>query len=271
MSLQAQDGAFHEFANKDGQVIDARITRVTPDWKTMTIQMRDGRSFEMQVNVLTLDDQQWVKEWIGANPEATAVKFELDVIFEKKEDTTERERDDYYRYTIKDVTYTISVRNKSRADLVGAKVEYAIIFEDAVRIYRNDLTGDPDYFRDDDNPDEELIKGSSEVTTTLAYNHVHEFITKPAKEETVNGDGGTTYGEDRIIGALVRVLDRDGAVIGEYKSGETSMRDRTWEKTVGAGPLASSETSSSTPPSGSTPAPTPPRRATDRPRLARPH
>ena len=257
MEGRGQGGDFYQFANKDGQAIEAKIVGVTADWKAMTIQLRDGRSFEMQVNVLTLDDQQSVKEWIAANPNATAVKFELDVSFVQKEETTERARDDYYRYTVKDVTYTISVRNKSRSDLVGAKVEYAIIVEDGVRIYRDEITGNPDYYGSDDNPEEKLVTGSSEVTDTLAFNHVHEFVTKPAKEETVKGDGGGTYyGADKIIGVLARVLDRDGAVIGEYKSGETGVRSRTWEKTVGGGSVASS-TSSNGNSKKNTPRPTP--------------
>jgi hypothetical protein len=253
----SQSDVFHQFANKDGQAIEAKIVRVTPDWKMMTIQRRDGRSFEMQVNVLTLDDQQVVKEWIAANPSATAVQFELDVSFEKKDDTTERKKNDYYRYTTKDVTYTITVRNKSRSDLVGAKVEYAVIVEDGVRIYRDEITGEPDYYGGDDNPEEILVRGSSEVTTTLSYNHVHEFVTKPAKEETVQGDGNTTYGEDKIIGALARVLDRDGAVIGEYRSGETGVRSRTWDKTVGDG-TASSDDSPRGFPRNNIPSPSPP-------------
>ena len=60
-----------------------------------------------------------VKDWIRANPNSSVTAFELDVVFTKKEETLLRERNDYYRFSGKAVSYLVAVRNKTREPLVG--------------------------------------------------------------------------------------------------------------------------------------------------------
>ncbi len=260
-AVEDEVDGYHTFTNKDGQAIEAKIVQVASDWKNMTIERRDGRSFVMQINVLSLDDQQIVKDWIKLNPVASPVAgAELDVIFEKAENTIEREKDDYYRFTTKDVTYTITVRNKSRLDLVGAKLEYALLMTQGVKIYRDEISGKPETYSTSDDGEKLVAKGNEDLPATLPFNYAHNLVTKPVKSERVQGDGNTVYGEDEVVGALARVLDSGGNVIGEFKSAETGMRDITWAKDVGEGTGSSSDGASAAPsvsPSDSS-SPTPP-------------
>lgn len=228
-AAEEEADGYHTFTNKDGQAIEAKIVQVASDRKNMTIERRDGRSFAMQINVLSLDDQQIVKDWIKLNPVGSPVaKAELDVTFEKAESTIEREKDDYYRFTTKDVTYTITVRNKSRVDLVGVKLEYALLMTQGVEIYHDEISGKPETYSTSDDGVTLVVKGNEDLPATLPFNYAHNLVTKPIKSERVQGDGNTVYGEDRVVGVLARVLDSAGNVIGEFKSAETGMRDVTW-------------------------------------------
>ena len=51
------------FTNKEGNQITARIDSVAPDWITMTL-IKNGRPVTYQPALLSLDDQQFVKDWL---------------------------------------------------------------------------------------------------------------------------------------------------------------------------------------------------------------
>jgi len=230
-----QQPDFRAFTNKDGQTIEAKVLSVSIDRKTVKGELRNGRESEMAINLLSLDDQQFLQRWLKANPNASATEFLLDVSFSKKEETTERRRDDYYRFTVRSVTYEISVRNKTRESLSGGLVEYAMIHEDGLDIIRSDA-GIPITYDDELNPKREIIVGSEKLPDKLAFNFSHEFVTRAVSTDMVEVDGSGRYDGDNVLGVLARVSDRTGRVIGVYRSSESKIRDLTWESVAGDKP-----------------------------------
>lgn len=233
----AQDD-FHQFSNKNGQKIEAKIVSVTPDWKTMKIQRRDGKDFEMAVNVLSLDDQQMIKGWIKANPNGAKIDFNLDVEIEKKAKTTSTNRSSYYKYKTMDVTYEIDIKNRTREDLTGARCDYVVILEDAVSFYR-DSNGQLDYsggsFGSDEEGDIKYLRKSEKLPEALATNHSHTFLTEAVQHHQMFGDGNVSYGEDKILGVVLRVISATDEVIGEYRSSEAYIQKVTWDQVKGRG------------------------------------
>lgn len=59
----SQENEYRVFTNKEGKTIDARVGAIAKDTRMVTIVMRDGRRFEIEGNSLSLDDQQFLKEW----------------------------------------------------------------------------------------------------------------------------------------------------------------------------------------------------------------
>jgi len=64
----AQEKAYHVFTSKKGQAIEATPMLVTPDKTKLGIRRKDGREFEIPILTLSLDDQQFIKEWLKKNP-----------------------------------------------------------------------------------------------------------------------------------------------------------------------------------------------------------
>ncbi|MEM9281954.1 MAG: hypothetical protein AAGA96_09020 [Verrucomicrobiota bacterium] len=67
VSLVANDPApseFHAFKDKRDQQIDARILSISEDRRQLTIERRDGNVFRIAPTVLSLDDQQFIKDWL---------------------------------------------------------------------------------------------------------------------------------------------------------------------------------------------------------------
>jgi len=195
----------------------------------MQIQKADGTTFSVAINLLTLDDQQFVKDWILLQPENS--DFELDVKIAKEFGGLKRER--YSSSTdleTRDLIYNITVTNKSRETMETPIVEYAVVYDDRVRIYQSD--GDWTYTT----PSLSESRGiSGKVSLAdLVYNRDQQLKTEPVKIEKVMGDGNVTYGEDDPLGVLVKVSNASGFMVGLYRSGESGVSRFTWEDALEA-------------------------------------
>jgi len=234
-AASGQDREFRSFTNKDGQVVEAKVISVSSDRTRLRGELRNGREFEMAINLLSLDDQQFLQRWLKENPAVSTTTFQLDVTFEKKEETIERKRDDYYRFTVRSVTYEVAVRNKTREPLPGGWVEYAMIHKDGLDIARSDA-GIPITYIEELNPERKIISGRSKLPDSLAFNFSHEFTTEAISTDMVEVDGNGRFDSDEVLGVLARVSDGRGQVIGIFRSNESGMRDITWESAAGDKP-----------------------------------
>lgn len=234
-AVSGQQVDFRLFTNKDGQEVEAKVLAVSQDRRTLRGELRSGQAFEMAINLLSLDDQQFLKRWIEESSGAPATKFLLEVTFTKKEETTERKRGNYYRFTVKNVTYAVAVRNKTGEPLEGGLVEYALIHEDGLNIARSD-DGTPVNYIEKRNPKREIIQGSETLPDNLGFNFSHDFVTKAVSTDMVEMDGNKRFSSDDVLGVLARISDRNGEVIGIYRSSESKIRDITWESVAGDAP-----------------------------------
>ena len=66
-TLISQD-AYHTFTNKKGQEIEAQLVSITPDLKRANIKMKGRNEVPVEILTLSLDDQQFIKNWLKNNP-----------------------------------------------------------------------------------------------------------------------------------------------------------------------------------------------------------
>ncbi len=59
-----QPSEFRTFTDKNGQQIEARIISVSGDQRQLNLERRDGRTFDLVITLLSLDDQQFLNEWL---------------------------------------------------------------------------------------------------------------------------------------------------------------------------------------------------------------
>ncbi|MEM1442650.1 MAG: hypothetical protein AAGF67_09925 [Verrucomicrobiota bacterium] len=55
---------YRVFTDKRDLQIEARILSISEDQKTMKLQRQDGNVFETAITILSLDDQQFIKQWL---------------------------------------------------------------------------------------------------------------------------------------------------------------------------------------------------------------
>ena len=65
---------YHVFTDKKDQQIDARILSISDEMTEIRIERRDGQVFEVAATVLSLDDQQFIRDWLYPKPAPGAAK-----------------------------------------------------------------------------------------------------------------------------------------------------------------------------------------------------
>lgn len=246
-ALAEETPVFRQFMDKQGRTLEARPVTVSTDRRQLTIAFRDGKEATLDPLLLSLDDQQFLAEWVKTQP---AAGHRLQVTVEKiSAAPADRVREDDYRMTTEHPAYRVTVTNLSRESLTGATIEYYALIDNQVRIFKDPDDGAWDYSlgtRSDDAPPH--VTEVQELPE-LAFNRSHQITTRPLSVEQVAGVGNFIYGEDRLHGAIVQIRDRNGAVIGEWHHTEAGMQPLVWKTLVeentasgGVSPVASRRT-----------------------------
>lgn len=223
---------FHQFTDKKGQQILAKLLDVSKDRRTMKIQRADGIEFETEINVLSLDDQQYIKDWLKNRPEIGA-DFHLDVAIAKKQKDSEEHNTDSYELKKKYYTYEITVKNLSREVLESATLEYTVVWEDQVRIYESKKSEEWTFTtpRYEEGGQRVRLSGSTDLEA-LAYNRETVFETGLVEIDEVAYFGNQVLEKDDPVGVIVRILSKDSSVIAEVREGSLDEEAYTWESVL---------------------------------------
>lgn len=234
--LAAQEGAdFHQFTDKKSQTITARLLSVSPDRQQMKIRREDGQEFESGINLLSLDDQQYVKDWmkkqVPVEVAGQAVpEFRLKVTLTRQTGSVNKHTENSTVLEGRPTTFRVAIRNLSRDSLDGAKLEYALVWEDRATIYQTDKkawtytavadeTGSSHRVRQAGTVNLEMLRFNGEITVE----------TVPVSMEQVFLGDNKPYRQDEMIGAKIRILSADGLVLHEADSGGPVIAAMKWD------------------------------------------
>ncbi len=228
---RSQDDPFHEFTDKKGQKIRAALLDVSEDRRTMKIRREDGVEFESVINVLSLDDQQFLKDWLANRPEN--VDYRLEIAIARKPVDSETENYGSLQLETKSNNYEIKVRNLSRETLESARLEYFVIWEDGTTFY---TTAEGILRYASTSPDDEgaplvRIQGSERLES-LAFNRETVVHTVPFDLESVAYSDGEVLYSDEAVGAVVRILTPSGIILAEARVGDARISDLSWDDAI---------------------------------------
>jgi len=225
-SGRAQEAAVHEFTDKKGQMIRASLLDVSEDGRTMKIRREDGAEFESVINVLSLDDQQFIKTWLKNRPEN--VDFRLEIAIDRKPVDTERDTNGSLQLETKSSQYEITVRNLSRETVESARLEYVIVWEDGVSIYKTD-EGVTTYTTHGDETSSPMVRiEGGQRLEPLAFNRETIVTSASFDIERVSYSEAEILYEDEPIGLVVRILTSSGIVLAEEKEGDVRISNLSW-------------------------------------------
>jgi hypothetical protein len=224
----------HQFTDKKGQKISAMLIGVSTDRQQMKIRREDGQEFETVINLLSLDDQQYVKDWMKKTPMTeTAAKsdFRLNVVMTRQTASVEKHTEDYLVLEGRPTTFRIAVRNLSRESLEGARLEYSLVWEDRTTIYQNEDKTWSYSAASDEGGASHRVKQTGEIKLdSLRFNGEATVETVPVSMEQVFIGENNPYREDELIGVKVRILGSDGVVLHEIDSGGAVITAMKWDE-----------------------------------------
>lgn len=233
--LSGQEGsAYHQFSDKKGQKVSALVLGVSADNQKMKIRREDGQEFEMVINLLSLDDQQYLKDWMKTRPlaqTAPPVKsaFRLQTVITRQAGATEKHAGESRNMEEKANFFRVVVRNLSRETLEGAELAYAVVWDDRAIIYKTSEGQWTYTYPDEDEPVRVKIEGVLPLGP-LRFNGEASLETAPGNIDTVFLDGSEVYRQDEMIGIKVRVRAKDGTVIHEADYGSASIASMGWDE-----------------------------------------
>lgn len=240
-AVRAQGEAeLREFTDKRGQKVSAKLVGISDDRRVLSILREDGKSFETVINQLSLDDQQYVKDWLksralpesgGTAPALPASSLRVDVVITRSSGETRKHRNDDYAMEEKDNLYRITVKNLSRETISSARVEYAAVLRNSVTVYEDKDDAEWEFTSHLDDGVSPLVKVlGNAVVENLRFNGETAFETAPVSVDRVFYDGNELYQEDELLGLKVRVVSAGGAVILDTHSGGAEVGSMTWEE-----------------------------------------
>ncbi len=234
LGAQEEDG-FREFTDKRGQKMSAKLLGISEDRRTMNIVRADGKAFGAIINQLSLDDQQYIKDWLKKRPETgtslAASSTRLEVSMTRTVGETRKRRSANYGMEEKDNLYRVTLKNLSRDALTSARIEYAVVWNNAVTVFENKDIGEWSFHLHTNtnvSPRTKIL--GSVALENLRFNGEFSFDTAPVSIDRVFYDGNELYQEDELLGLKVRVVSVNGAVILDRDSGGSGIGATTWEE-----------------------------------------
>lgn len=228
----------HQFTDKKGNEITANLLEISPDRKNVKIRRVDGVVFDTEILLFSLDDQQYLKDWISAkalasNGENAMPEFHLEVNVDHKDEGTTKHASGSLGLESTPHFFEIKISNTSRETLVGAVVEYVILWEESITVYEDKDDGEWTYTsRSSDERGSVMKKQGITPLEDIAFNRDVIVMTETADIEQAIYSDGDILREDHLLGALVRVVGADGQLLAETTTGKGELDGYTWEKTL---------------------------------------
>lgn len=189
---------------------------------SLELKRSDGNTFEVKVADLSLDDQQFLLEWMKANPPKVDYRFEFEVAATKVSGVNSRQLSGYKNVKNELWIYSVGVSNLARQTVKGLKAEYRVFIINAA----------DGQFSSGEGIKEGFIAGSAVIDKELRFNEKFEFGTVEIEIDKVSYDWSFSRDErykDALRGIMIRIKDSSGKVVQEFISTNASMKGKTWD------------------------------------------
>lgn len=222
--------AAREFTSKDGRKINGELLAHSEE---QVIVQVGAKEFVVPISGFSVDDQQYIKEWIQQNP--GAVRYKFGYFFDFEEDRSARAQgkapgsmiDD--KLKVMPFECEIVVFNKEITAVENIEIRYEIYIDDYVVMKNNAFTGMA--VGAEKRSQLETVAGRLEVPRIDAGGRI-DFFRRFNIEMYIDRDGGKTdeAATDKVRGVRVRIYKGD-TLLGEETAGEggREVGDIPWQ------------------------------------------
>lgn len=220
------------FTDATGRTIEAELDSYVGD----NITLRKGsQSFTVPISKFSEADQDFIREWIAANPTKTGYRF--NVMVDLDEDFTGRGYADgmWYEDKLKyrPHNYNVLVMNQTEATIENVVIRYEIYINDVVDVE----TGDYGKLATGGKATDKLQTIAGMLTNkTIPANGRIEFERDFVIQDYVDRDGGRVdeAARDKVIGIRVRVFNGTTMIFEQERAIDSKrMQGAVWQNAGG--------------------------------------
>jgi hypothetical protein len=228
-----------EFTSKDGRKISGELLAHSGEQVIVRV---GAKEFVVSIAGFSIDDQQFIKDWIQQNP--GAVRFKFGYFFDFEEDRSGRVQGKAPGSMVDDKLKVIPfecemvVFNKEIAPVEKVEIRYEIYIDDYVVMKNNAFTGMA--VGAGKRSQLETVAGRLEVPRIEAGGRI-DFLRRFNTEMYIDRDGGKTdeAAADKVRGVRLRVYKGD-VLLGEESAGASGRKvdDIPWQSAEPTGETA---------------------------------
>jgi hypothetical protein len=208
-----------EFTSKDGRKINGELLAHSGEQVIIQVGVKE---FVVPISGFSIDDQQFIKDWIQQNP--GAVRYKFGYFFDFEEDRSGRTQDKAPGSMVDDKLKVIPfecemvVFNKEIAPVDNIEIRYEIYIDDYVVMKNNAFTGMA--VGAEKRSQLETVAGRLAVPRIEAGGRI-DFFRRFNTEMYIDRDGGKTdeAAADKVRGVRLRIYKGE-VLLGEEAAGE---------------------------------------------------
>ena len=207
---------FREFRSSDGKSISAKLLYHKGSG-SVTMELANGKKVKVPILRFSEDDQKYLNDWVKANPPKIKYAFKYEVDTER--DTIKRAGGYYDRSKSGKHAYNVTITNMSRDTVTDMVVKYQMYM-------LNNTSGAGSY----EYGDEYMQTDEIPLKADIPYNHEREFTSKAFRidEERYSYYYSRNNRKDVMEGIIIRMYDKTGKLVDEWKSQAAERAKRTW-------------------------------------------
>tara|TARA_R110001583_G_scaffold135184_1_gene286928 strand:+ start:65 stop:862 length:798 start_codon:yes stop_codon:yes gene_type:complete len=195
------------FEDKYGRIMDAQLVS-HPGFNADNIKIdKGGKKIEVKVNVFSIKDQEFIRNWMKNTPPTLDYAFRIDVV-KKKQSEIKGQRNYYSGNKTEVYVYSVTVTNLTRQPVGDLRIDYRTVSQGQSK-------------------DVQFQQGSESVKGPMRYNDTITFITMPLTLQSVKSYG-YRYKES-LLGVILRIHGPGDKLVEEWHSPGIKMDKITWD------------------------------------------
>ena len=195
------------FEDKYGRIMDAQLVS-HPGFNADNIKIdKGGKKIEVKVDVFSIKDQEFIRNWMKNTPPTLDYAFRIDVV-KKKQSEIKGQRNYYSGNKTEVYVYSVTVTNLTRQPVGNLRIDYRTVSQGQSK-------------------DVQFQQGSESVKGPMRYNDTITFITMPSTLQSVKSYG-YSYKES-LLGVILRIYGPGDKLVEEWHSSGIKMDKITWD------------------------------------------
>ena len=202
------------FEDQFGRTIKADLISHTGISSNEVKISKDGKQLNVKISLFSEKDQKFIRNWMKKTPPMIDYVFRIEATL-KQLGSFKSKSNSIYSSTSRSKTktnaYEINLTNLTRQTVKDLRLEYRVVKE-----------GRSGRF--------EFQRGRKEISEPMRYNQDIVLTTAKSELDSYRSSYSSYSYKEAVLGVLVRVFDKQGELVADWRSSNTKIAKISWEE-----------------------------------------